>query len=104
VKATAVKPITEKTFQAQVTELARLLGWVVYHTFDARRSAPGFPDLLLISPSAGRLIVCELKVGDRRPTAAQGRWLELFKACGIETYCWRPSSWADIERTLKGER
>ena len=36
---------TEKGFQAAVVELARLRGWLVYHTYDSRRSAKGFPDL-----------------------------------------------------------
>ena len=39
--------VTEKAFQTAVVELAELCGWKVYHTYDSRRSAPGFPDLVL---------------------------------------------------------
>lgn len=42
--------ISEKEFQAQVLDLARLTGWLCYHPHDSRRSAPGFPDLVLVRP------------------------------------------------------
>jgi hypothetical protein len=35
--------MTERTWQDQVVEAATLFGWAVYHTYDSRRSAPGFP-------------------------------------------------------------
>ena len=38
---------TEKQFQQSVVEVARTLKWRVYHTHDSRRSAAGFPDLVL---------------------------------------------------------
>ena len=40
--------MTEKQFMAQVVELAKLKGWLVYHTYDSRRSEPGFPDLCMV--------------------------------------------------------
>ena len=39
--------MTEKQWQALVQETAQLAGWMAYHTYDSRRSAAGFPDLVL---------------------------------------------------------
>jgi hypothetical protein len=39
---------TEKTLQANVTRLAKVCGWRVYHTWLSKHSAKGFPDLLLL--------------------------------------------------------
>ena len=40
--------MTEKKFQAAVLQIANMYGWLAYHTHDSRRSAPGFPDLVLV--------------------------------------------------------
>jgi hypothetical protein len=68
----------EKDLQAGVIALAKLLGYRVYHTFDSRRSEPGFPDLILIR--GYRLVAIELKstIGDL--TEAQKEWLRAFDA------------------------
>lgn len=70
------KPITEKQFMGQVIQLAKLFGWLIYHTHDSRRSVAGFPDLILLR--GGRLLVVELKVGKNRATADQQAWLREF--------------------------
>jgi len=43
--------ITEKDFMRQVMELAKLYGYLAYHTHNSQRSQPGFPDLVLLRPS-----------------------------------------------------
>ena len=85
--------MTEKAFQAAVIQLAQLAGWNVYHAFDSRRSAPGFPDLTLAKK--GRVVFAELKSTRGTLSKAQARWLE---ATGGE--CWRPSDWPRIEAVL----
>jgi len=100
-KAHSVKPISEKQFQAMVVKLARLMGWLVFHPFDARRSAPGYPDLTMIHRESKRLVVCELKTGRRKLTPEQSDWISLFKACGIPAYVWTPDSWDEIESVLR---
>lgn len=76
---TAKPPLTEKDFQQLIIDTARALGWLVYHTHDSRRSAPGFPDLILLRPP--ELVVVEVKpaAGSRRATvadvAARPEWL-----------------------------
>jgi hypothetical protein len=95
----AFSETTEKQFMAVVMALARENGWEVYHTFDSRRSTAGLPDLLLIKP--GRLIVAELKVGKRRVTREQEKWLQLFATVpGVRTYRWRPSDRVEIIEVL----
>lgn len=92
-------------FLEQVAEVARFGGWLVYHTLDSRRSAPGFPDLVCLHRSSLRpiqdMVVAELKVGKRQPTQAQREWLDLFaRVPGVHAYLWRPADWDEIERVL----
>lgn len=105
-------PETEREFQAAVVKLARECGWsLVYHTHDSRRSARGFPDLVLVKPGAadadgnpvpgtGRLLFAELKSADGTPTAEQLNWLFGVRTAGVRAYLWRPADWAEIVATL----
>ena len=51
--------MSEKEFQAQVVQAARMLRWMVSHMTLPQRSEPGVPDLLLVRPP--RVIFAELK-------------------------------------------
>jgi VRR-NUC domain len=107
-----VRPVTEAAFTGQVLTLARLLGWRRAHFRPARTAGgwrtpvqgdgAGFPDLLLIQASAGRLLVAELKAARGRLTAEQAAWLRAFEAAGVPAYVWRPADWPEIERVLRG--
>lgn len=90
--------VTEKAFMQRVVGLARACGWMVYHTFDSRRSPSGFPDLVLCR--GGRVVAMELKAAHGRPTAAQLAWLEAFRAGGCEAYLFRPGDWAQVVEVL----
>jgi hypothetical protein len=81
--------LTEKAWQNQIIELATFCGWVHYHTYDSRRSAAGWPDLVLCRPP--QLIFVELKTAKGRVTRAQAEWQAWLVACGQEFYVWRPS-------------
>ncbi len=61
-----------------------------YHTYDSRKSKPGFPDELILLPRSGRRIAVELKNETAKPTRDQIHWLNAFSACGFEVYLWRP--------------
>lgn len=96
-----MKTITEAAFQRQVVQFARLCGWTVYHTFDSRRSDPGFPDLVMVR--AGRPVVyAELKTVAGRVRPEQAKWLELLRLTPSQVFLWRPTPecWAEIERVL----
>lgn len=88
--------MTEAEWQRQVIDLARMYGWRVYHTFDSRRSSPGWPDLVLAR--APVFMVVELKTDKGRVRPAQREWLELLAACGVEAHIWRPR---DVDAVLR---
>ena len=92
--------VTEKGFMSAVLDLAKLTHWRCYHTFDARRSEAGFPDICMTRD--GRILFAELKTERGRVTEAQREWLEALASCpGAEVKVWRPSDWDDVEYTLR---
>ncbi len=95
--------LSENAFQAQVVHLAKLLGWEgVYHTFDSRRSAFGFPDLVLVRPP--RVLLIEVKGDGGNLTAEQAEWQEWLRECpGVETWVLWPEDLDSglIERILR---
>lgn len=91
--------MTEEQFQRQVIELAELYRWRVYHTFDSRRSHPGWPDLVLCR--APELLVVELKTDKGRVSAAQAAWLGDLEECGIAVAVWRPRNFEEAHERLK---
>lgn len=91
--------ISEKDFQAQVLDFARLSGWRCYHTHDSRRSAAGFPDLVLVRPPV--VLFAELKSEDGRVRPEQHGWLAALEKCpGVVVRLWRPGDWPDVEEAL----
>lgn len=81
-----------------VVQFAKLHRFFVYHTHNSRRSVEGFPDLVLIRPP--KIIVAELKVGNKKPTAEQNLWLNLFEEAGVPAYVWTPDDFEEIQRVL----
>ncbi len=95
--------VTERVFQAQVEQYARLCGWLCYHTrYSMGSTGVGFPDLLCLR--GGVMCVAELKSATGKTTEAQEQWLFSFRAVpGARVFLWRPDdeSWAEIERELR---
>jgi VRR-NUC domain len=87
-------PMSETDLQAAVVDLARQLGYLVYHTFDSRKSTKGFPDLVLVHKRSGNLLVAELKDATRKVTPEQDEWLRAFALRGA-AFLWRPEHWRD---------
>ena len=91
--------LSERGFQTLVLELARLTGWLAYHTFNSRRSAPGYPDLCLVRGNV--CIMAELKTDAGKVTKDQTAWLAALDAVpGIEAVVWRPRHWSTVEAIL----
>ena len=91
--------LSEAAFQRTVVDLAAWRGWRSYHTHDSRRSAPGFPDLVLVR--SDRLLAVELKTRTGRVTDAQRRWLAALSCVpGISCHLWRPADWPEITTVL----
>ena len=82
-----------------MTDVANAGSWLVYHTYDSRRSQAGFPDLVMVKN--GRVIFAELKTQKGRIRKEQERWLDaLALNSNIEVYLWRPSDSDQIIETL----
>lgn len=90
--------MTEKQFLQTVRDLARWARWRVYHTFNSRRSEPGFPDLVLLRGK--EMIAAELKTDTGRVTLAQREWLNALQTAGVETAIWRPADFEMIRERL----
>lgn len=88
----------EKEFQAKVVRLAHILGWATYHTYDSRRSNPGFPDLVLVRD---RVLFRELKTNTGELSSKQEGWMEKLTGAGADFAVWRPRDWDEIVDTLK---
>jgi hypothetical protein len=94
----SVTLVTEREFMAQVIEVARLMGWMVYHPQLSKWSERGFPDLTLIRPP--RVVFAELKRQNGKTTEPQDRWLGKLRGCPVEVYVWRPDDFDAIARIL----
>jgi hypothetical protein len=89
--------VTEKAFQSDVMRVAKMLGWLCYHTFDSRRSASGFPDLVLVRE---RVLFRELKVGKNKLSQSQELWRDSIMDTGGDWAEWRETDMDDIVADL----
>jgi len=99
--------ISEAELQSSILDLARRCGWLAFHVRDSRKSTgPGFPDLVLVHKTTGRVIWAELKSEKGRVTAEQAEWLTALRAGGHTAGVWRPRHWdtGRIQAALLAER
>ena len=89
--------MTEKQFQTKIVMVAKANGWIVYHTYDARRSAPGFPDLVLVRD---RVLYREIKTNTGRVSVAQKNWGDALTKAGADFAIWRPRDLKSIVKEL----
>ena len=92
--------MSEAQLSNAVRELALLLGWRGYHTFDSRRSDPGFPDWVFVRD---RVLYAELKAVRGVLSPGQVAWRDALVGAGAEWHLWDPSHWRDgtIEAALR---
>ena len=91
--------MTEKQLEAQVKKLAKMCGYLYYHTYRSVRSPAGFPDCVLIKPP--RTIYAELKSMKGKVSPDQQIWLDTLAACPHnEVYLWRPDDLEEIATVL----
>lgn len=91
--------VTEEELMDYVVTLFKLYRWRWYHTYDSRRSNPGFPDLVAVRD--GRVIFAELKRETGKVTPPQQTWFDELTQSGNEVYCWRPSHMRKIGEILR---
>lgn len=103
--------VTEDQYQAWICERATEAGWALqFHVERAQvkggrwvtnTSTPGVPDLWLLRPTTGQLVVLEVK-RQRDQTSAERRaqqaaWVSgLQRVPGVEAYVVRPSDARDV--------
>lgn len=87
----------ETPFLGRVLALARQHGWAAYHTHDSRKSAPGFPDVVLVREG---VLWRELKTNTGKLTQEQATWLSLLCHAGQDADVWRPRDWDAIVARL----
>lgn len=105
-RAKAARAMSEDELQNNIIQLAKLYGWMFYHTRDSRGSQAGFPDLVLVR--RGQLVFAELKTKTGRMTPAQHVWadelnmVEHYSDGAVQTFLWRPSDWlsGEIQKVL----
>jgi hypothetical protein len=89
VKRSAEQSISEKRWLEDVVEAGQLFSWRIYHTYDSRRSQPGFPDLVCVRDRV--VLFVELKTDRGRLTVDQRDWLGALAQCDqIKVRLWRP--------------
>ena len=85
--------------QGQVLKLAEQAGWKAYHTFDSRRSEPGWPDLVLVR--GVQLIFLELKTEEGVVSDDQEEWIDkLGKVKRVAASVARPHHWERVKAVL----
>lgn len=94
---TNLHDMTERQWQQQVVALLRTLGYRCYHTFDSRRSQPGFPDLCAIRD---RMLFLELKSEHGKLSDKQRDWITALHRAGAEVYVARPRHFDDLAAVL----
>lgn len=87
----------EAAAQKTIVQLATLCGWLGYHTFDSRRSAGGFPDLVL---TRDRVLYAELKKQGEKPRPDQIVWLDALASAGAEVYVWTIDDLDEVKSIL----
>lgn len=84
---------SEAQLQALVVDAAKALGLGIYHTYDSRKSQPGFPDLVIVGKNG--VLFRELKASKGKVSASQTFWLDILEAAGEDSGVWRPEHWPE---------
>jgi hypothetical protein len=72
-------------------DAAERLGYLVHHETDSRKTAPGFPDLLIVGHGTLFAIECKSRREKLRPgMPGQADWLAAFASSYVATFVCRP--------------
>lgn len=82
----------EADLQNTIIEMCGWFGLYVYHTHDSRKSAGGFPDLVIIGDHG--VLYRELKTEKGHLSKDQAEVLERLRKAGQDAAVWRPSDLA----------
>ncbi len=105
---------SETSFQQRVIKLLQDNGFLVCEFRKARikkggvdvyrtpfgANGVGMVDCIAVKPP--RVLFIELKSNTGQASSEQVRWLLLLGKCsGIETYCWKPEDWPEIQKIIE---
>lgn len=105
--------ISEREWQNQVIQLAKLYKWKIHAERPARtkhgwktpiQGDPGFPDLVLVKQFGDQavLIIAELKTEKGKISPQQRKWSDLlYLVQGVTMAIWRPSDFDEVRGILK---
>lgn len=89
----------ERSFQREVIQAAKDLGWNVHWTRKSKGSPKGWLDLFLARPP--RMIFAECKQERGKTTPGQDKWIKVLRQYPeAEVYVWRPSQMDEVGRIL----
>ena len=80
----------EKALQSRLQQAATLAKWLHYHVYDSRRSAIGFPDLVMVRDGQMLVIECKRDLAEvaAMPRTERGRaQLAWIAACSAVPGC-----------------
>lgn len=92
----------EGVLEARLRTFAKAAGYLYYHTYNSKRSDPGYVDCTIVHPDGGPLFLWELKSAEGQVSPAQRRWLDaLGKVTHVETGVYQPWNWCEITAKLR---
>ncbi|MET7335958.1 VRR-NUC domain-containing protein [Nonomuraea sp. NPDC005650] len=100
-----IRTMTEATLRdLHIKPRAKALGWLLYWTWNSRNSPAGFPDIILLHPVTGALVVRELKMYGKKPRSEQQAWLDAYVLAGVDAGVWTPEHLfnGEIDRVMIG--
>lgn len=85
-----INSMREAQLEENVRQACKALGLLRYHTYRSTRSAPGFPDDVIV----GKWVMYrEIKTEKGKLTKAQAEWFARLAEVGADVALWRPSAW-----------
>ena len=94
------REIKEAAYQRMVVDLLTMYRFRVFHTYDSRRSAPGFPDV--IATDGQRLFVWEFKTERGQVSPDQEAWIVALRPFATDARVVRPSDWDELVAIITG--
>lgn len=104
---TSKRPDSEAVFMARVIKLLESAGYapeLIYHTYNSKRSNPGFCDIVAIRPSDHHRKWIECKAEKGQPSAEQFFWLMELQLGGEDASLLRPSDLQELMAELDNGR
>jgi hypothetical protein len=93
---------SERALENKLHTLCTTLGYLRYHTYRSTRSAPGFPDDIILDPANPQVLYAlECKRVGAQPSPVQRRWLDaLAQVERVHAGVYTPAEWPELQQLL----